>query len=79
MGDYSGEVRQKTGNEWVFETDRYPLKHGDILHYWIYVQHEQHGYQLHQMRFVYPSLCKNIKYFKTNLEHLKPKEKKFLF
>lgn len=54
-GEYNGETRQKIGHEWIFETERYKLKSGDVLHCWIYVQHDKHAYQM-QKQFTFPGL-----------------------
>lgn len=55
VGDYNGETRTKTRNEWVFENTRYQLQRGDVLNFWIYVQNNDFGYRLENQRYVYPS------------------------
>lgn len=55
VGDFYGDTRNSYENEWSFETTRYQLQPGDVLNFWIYVQHNNFGYRLENQRFVYPS------------------------
>lgn len=55
-GDFSGETRRKSNGFWTFENNRYRLQPGDILNFWIYVQHENFGYKLENQRFIYPGI-----------------------
>lgn len=54
IGDFHGETRIKSQGVWSYETTRYQLQRGDVLHFWIYVQHENFGYKLENQRYVYP-------------------------
>lgn len=55
QGDFNGETRTKSnGGWWVFETRRNQLQTGDVLNFWIYVQHNNFGYHLENQRYVYP-------------------------
>lgn len=54
VGDFHGETRIKSQGMWTFETNRYQLQRGDVLHFWIYVQHDNFGYKLENQRYVYP-------------------------
>lgn len=53
-GQFSGDTRQAERNEWAYETTRYQLQPGDILYFWLYVQHDSLGYVLSNQRLVYP-------------------------
>lgn len=56
LGDFSADTRIKNNNnEWAFETTRYNLQPGDILNFWVYVQHNNFGYRLENQNYVYPS------------------------
>ena len=59
-GDYHGETRRKFHadwcdcDQWHYYTDRYHLRTGDILHFWIHVQHGQLGYRYDFGSLTYP-------------------------
>lgn len=53
-GQFSGDTRQPENYEWAYQTTRYQLQPNDILHFWLYVQHDSLGYVLANQRLVYP-------------------------
>lgn len=53
-GDFHGEARVKSNGWWTYEDNRYQLQRGDVLNFWIYVQHDHFGYRLENQRYVYP-------------------------
>lgn len=56
QGDYHGQTRTKSNGQWSYENTRYKLQRGDVLHFWLYVQHENFGYKLENLRYVYPGM-----------------------
>lgn len=55
-GDYHGETRSKSRNEWVYENTRYHFQRGDVLNFWVYVQNGDLGYVLENQQYTYPGL-----------------------
>lgn len=55
-GDFHGQTRTKSNGQWSYETTRYQLQRGDVLNFWLYVQHDNFGYKLEDLRFVYPGM-----------------------
>lgn len=55
-GDFNYETRERSNGEWVYENHRAHLRHGDVLYFWIYVQHDHFGYRLDSQRYVYPGI-----------------------
>ncbi|XP_031637248.1 gram-negative bacteria-binding protein 1-like isoform X2 [Contarinia nasturtii] len=39
---------------WSYENNQYQLRQGDVLNFWIYVQHGRFGYSLQNQRYIYP-------------------------
>lgn len=69
-GEFHGEARQAQNGEWVFKNDRYQFQPGDILYYWIYVQHNRLGYRIDNAQLVYPGVidfCILIKHEESHL------------
>lgn len=44
-GEFSGEIRASEGGKWVYEKSGVDLKIGDMIHYWVFVQHGRLGYR----------------------------------
>lgn len=44
-GEYSGEVTRSFNGRWIFENKNAQLRPGDVLHYWMFVQHDRLGYR----------------------------------
>lgn len=61
-GDFHGQTRTKANGLWSFTTTRYQLQRGDVLNFWLYVQHDNFGYKLEDLRFVYPGMSVCICY-----------------
>lgn len=57
-GNFHGETRIKTNGYWVYENREYQFRAGDVLNFWLYVQHENLGYRLEDQRYVYPGKFK---------------------
>lgn len=60
MGDFHSESLQPENGEWVLRNDRHIFRSGDVLYYWIYVQHKRLGYRLDNAKFVYPGILFSI-------------------
>lgn len=58
-GDFIQQTDEKNNDEWHYENTRIQLKSGDILYFWIYVQHDIFGYHLNNQRYVYPGEVEN--------------------
>lgn len=56
QGDYHGQTRIKSNGQWSYENNRYKLQRGDVLNFWLYVQHGNFGYKLENLRYVYPGV-----------------------
>lgn len=53
-GDFHGETRTKSNGWWTYENHHYQLQQGDVLNFWLYVQHGSFGYRLENLRYNYP-------------------------
>lgn len=53
-GDFYENTPQKSGREWAYENSRVQLRPGDVLYFWMYVQHDEFGYHLNDQRATYP-------------------------
>ena len=56
-GEFHGQTNVKSNGQWSYENKRYQLQRGDVLNFWLYVQHNDFGYKLEDLRFVYPGMC----------------------
>lgn len=53
IGQFHGDVTSNSRNEWSYMDRKYNFQVGDILYYWIYVQHGNLAYRLDGQTFVY--------------------------
>lgn len=44
-GDFNKDILQPTGGLWVYYEPSLQLDVGDVIYYWIFVQHNQLGYR----------------------------------
>lgn len=51
-GDIVGTAREKSTDRWTYVNRQIKFEQGDILHYWIYVQHGVLGYHLENQKFI---------------------------
>lgn len=73
VGDFSGQARSKSNGWWSYENTQYQLQRGDVLHFWVYVQHGNFGYRLDNQRYVYPGRVFELKtdfFFTFEIEQL---------
>lgn len=47
-----GTAREKSNDRWTYVNRQIKLEEGDVLHYWIYVQHGVLGYRLENQKFI---------------------------
>lgn len=51
-GDIVGTARKISNDRWKYVNRQTKLEEGDVLHYWIYVQHGVLGYRLENQKYI---------------------------
>ncbi|XP_026470533.1 beta-1,3-glucan-binding protein-like [Ctenocephalides felis] len=65
-GEYSGEVTRSLNGRWTFENKNARLRPGDVLHYWMFVQHERLGYRRDDEKVTIIDLSSRSQNYDTN-------------
>lgn len=65
-GDFYGEQRYVHDGKWIYENNNVNIQKNDIIHYWIFVQHDKLGYELFDQHYLVRELVNRTTIIKSS-------------